>query len=323
MSRGTTSRIRRLLVVAVATMAGIEVLCRFGLGLGHPPLLVRDPHCGYRFAPSQSVRRFGNNVSYDHLSRRGEWPEGDSGKSLEIMLVGDSVLNGGTLTDDADTADAVLNSMAVLVGGKRAVFRNLSAGSWAPPQQLAYLKAYGVGNAQSLILVLSSHDALGRHTGAAPPFPSQKPWLAAEELVWRYILQQRRHLFDQPHGWEAMAADVPTEIADSPEQCAIASWCLAEICKYSANRNLPMAVVLWPTRLEAKANAWDPICESIKGVLAEYQVGWIDLLPTVRQQTDFAGLMYRDDIHPTVAGQRLLAGAVLQATLQLFAPTPH
>lgn len=322
MDRLTVDRRRRLTVVVIAAAIIAEVVCRFGLGLGDPPLVVRDPHCGYRFAPSQTVTRFGNTISYDQRSRRGRSHEVDSERTIEVLLVGDSVLNGGALTDDADTADSLLNGLGFTVDGKRAVFRNLSAGSWAPPQQLAYLKAYGVGEAQAIILVLSSHDALSRHTGPEAPFPSRKPWLAAEEFVWRYVFQQRRHLFDASQGWEASAAAIPTEIAASPNSSAISCWCLAQICDYCAERKLPLAAVLWPSRIEATANKWDPTCKSITDVLTRNQIQWIDLLPTVRDQPDFAASIYRDDIHPTIAGQRVVAGGSLRATLRLFNSRP-
>lgn len=310
-------RYGRLAIVMLTGVVGLEAFCRFGLGLGDPPLVLPDPMCGYRFAPSQSIRRFGNTVSFDDRSMRGSRTSEATGKVWQVLIIGDSVLNGGAVTDDADTADGVLNGLAVTVGDRPAVFRNLSAGSWAPPQQLAYLRAYGAGAANAVVLVLSSHDAVGKHHGETPPFPSRKPWLAAEELFFRYFLGQRRHVMDSGEGWEAKAANVPTEISMSSAPTAVSSWCLAQICDWCKERELPLAVVLWPTRSEAEADAWDPLYQAITTVLAQHNVSWVDLLPGVRQQPDFATRLYRDDIHPTDAGQRIVAGGVLRSIQRL------
>ena len=310
-------RVGRMAVVMLTGITGLEAVCRYGLGLGDPPLVVRDPLCGYRFAPSQSVQRFGNTVSYDDRSVRGNIVEPNATDPFRVLIIGDSVVNGGALTDDADTADGVLNDLGVRLGGRRLSFRSLSAGSWAPPQQLGYLRAYGTANANAIVFVLSSHDALGRHKGNVPPFPSQKPWLAAEELVLRYVLQQKQHIFDSGDGWEATAANVPTEIANAADPTAVSLWCLDQICGFCKGNQLSLTFVLWPTRKEAVAGAWDYLYDAITSVLAKNEMICIDLLADVRTQPDFANRLYRDDIHPTVAGQRVLAGGILQATMAL------
>lgn len=307
-------RVGRMAVVILTGITGLEAVCRYGLQLGDPPLVVRDPLCGYRFAPSQSVQRFGNTVSYDDRSARGNGVEPNATEAFRVLIMGDSVVNGGALTDDADTANGLLNDLGFRLGGQRLSFRSVSAGSWAPPQQLGYLRAYGTADANAIVLVLSSHDALGRHEGTVSPFPSQKPWLAAEELVLRYVLQQKQHFFDSGDGWEATAANVPNEIANAADPTAVSLWCLDQICGFCKDNQLPLTFVLWPTRKEAVAGAWDRLHDAITSVLSKNAMICIDLLADVRMQRDFANRLYRDDIHPTIAGQRVLAGGILQAT---------
>jgi hypothetical protein len=304
---------RQFAVVSLAGLLLAEAVCRYALGLGDPPLVIRDHACGYRFAPSQSVHRFGNRVSYDHRSMRGRHSAVPANNAYGVLVVGDSVLNGGSLTDDADTAGALLNDMSIQIGGRHAAFRNLSAGSWAPPQQLAYLRTYDTGPLDSVVFVLSSHDATGRHVGDSTPFPTRRPWLAAEELVFRYLFQYHHHFLDPEKGWQAAAAGVPEEIAASSDPSAVSCWCLKEICGLCRNRKLPLAVVLWPTRAEVEARTWDKLCHAITDVLAREGVAWVDLMPQIRHQADSVDRPYRDNIHPTVAGQRILAGGVMQA----------
>jgi hypothetical protein len=313
---------RRLCLRPALTIAAIllaaEITCRFGFGLGNPPLEIRDPACGYRFSPSQIVARFGNRVSYDANSARGGCADPPSGPVWKTLVIGDSVLDGGSLTDDRDTATEVLNGLSLALNGRTLRFINLSAGSWAPPQQLGYLNAYGTLGADAVVLVLSSHDALGPAKGDKLPFPTQKPWTATEEVVLRYLLGLRRHLFTSTsEGWEAAAAKVPSDIEASQDPTATSIWCLKQIVALCRQKNLPVAVVLWPTRSEVLNNRWAEPADVLLKALDAEQVPRIDLMSQIRVTPDFEATVYRDDIHPTVNGQNLVAGAVLQLTLRL------
>lgn len=302
----------------IAAAFAVEIICRLGLGLGHPPLEIRDPACGYRFRPSQSVHRFGNRITYDADSTRGGKIAPPDGKVFTTLVIGDSVLNGGALTDDEDTPTGVLNDLRFGLGGGTLRFLNLSAGSWAPPQQLGYLNAYGTLGADSVVLVMSSHDILGRAQGDNTPFPTQSPWTATEEAVMRYLLRRRQHLFTTgPGGWEAAAAGVPSDVASSQEPGAIGMWCLAEIAALCRRKNLPFAVVLWPERSEAVGNRWDDRVALLRRTLDTEKVPRIELMDAVRSTPGFPDAVYLDMIHPTVAGQRMVAGAVLSLRLRM------
>lgn len=301
------------LVTATLAFLALELFCRFALGLGDPPLMVVDPACGYRFAPSQRVWRFGNSVSFDSHSTRGTGLDRPPEARQTVLVVGDSVVNGGGLTADADTACGVLNSLAIRSDRGQLYFRNLSAGSWAPPQQLGYLKAYGTLDAGAIVLVLSSHDALSPTGGSAAPFPTLKPWLAAEELLTRYLMRRDRHFFGPDGGWEASAAEVPKAVLDDEEPTAASCWCLGQIVKLAQDRRLPLAAALWPTRTEAARATWDPAASQLRAVLSERAVPFVDLLPVVRNQEAFEAKLYRDYIHPSNEGQRILAGGILEA----------
>lgn len=66
---------RRLIVLAAAAMLGVvavaELFSRFALGLGDPPLTLRDAEIDYLFAPGV-YRRFGNLISYNIFSMRAD-----------------------------------------------------------------------------------------------------------------------------------------------------------------------------------------------------------------------------------------------------------
>lgn len=317
------NRYAALAIVAAAALLTVEVTCRIGFGLGDPPLEIADPACGYRFSPSQEVGRFGNRVTYDADSARGIGADVPIAQARKTLVIGDSVLNGGTLTDDRDTATAVLNGLGLNLNGRTLRFLNLSAGSWAPPQQLGYLNAYGTLGADTVVMVLSSHDALGLAKGTNAPFPTVKPWTATEELVLRYLMGYRRHLLTSaPAGWEAAAADVPSEIAASDDPTATSIWCLKQIVALCKQKNLPLAIALWPHRAEATAKQWDKTADVLLKTLGAEKVPYVDLMPQIIATTDFETTIYRDGIHPTTAGQRLIAGALLRLTWELDLPPP-
>lgn len=120
-------------LVALISLCIGEVFARYYLGLGDPPLVIGDVYMDYIFAPNQKCSRFGNNIFYNNVSMRNDFDivkkEGRSGK---IFIVGDSVVNGGVLTDHKDLATSILQErMKIQVC-------NVSAGSWGPGNYAAY-----------------------------------------------------------------------------------------------------------------------------------------------------------------------------------------
>ena len=75
-------------------------------------------------------------------------------------------------------------------------------------------------------------------------------------------------------------------------------------------------MVLWPTRSEARNSSWDKPAGVLFETLYAEKVPHIDLMKRIRAIPDFEAAVYRDDIHPTPTGQRLVAGAVLQLAVQ-------
>ncbi len=171
---------------------GLELFSRLVLGLGDPPLSVADPEIDYIFAPNQDCKRFGNRILYNEVSMRSDRkPEPLSDGLRRIMVVGDSVVNGGVLTTHDDLATSLLDADL-----RREGFGdcwNVSAGSWGPMNYAAYFKKYGIFGATDLVLEVNSHDlweddpkeGAGRIIGSVN-FPDKKPILACWEGFERY-----------------------------------------------------------------------------------------------------------------------------------------
>jgi len=234
------------------------------------------------------------------------------------LVVGDSVVDGLALTDDSDTVTGLLNEAAIDHAGHRLVFRSVAGGSWGTPQQLGYLKAYGMLGAHAAVLVLNSGDTITPVVRTDPVYPTRKPWTALEELVMRYFLRCRTHILDGvDRGSQSRAAEVPAEIASSADAAAAGRWCLAEILRLGRERRIPMAILLWPGREEAAHGSWGREVDAMREVAARADVPLISLMEKVREQPGFERSLYRDGIHPSEAGNRLIAGAILEIS-QIF-----
>ena len=93
-----------ILVVVLAITA--ELVLRYQFGFCNSPLYVSDPDFEYVYAPNQDVKRFGYVLRTNSFSMRNE--EVLPTDSLVILLIGDSVVNGGSLTDQDSIATTLL-----------------------------------------------------------------------------------------------------------------------------------------------------------------------------------------------------------------------
>ncbi|MES2213102.1 MAG: hypothetical protein V4490_08225, partial [Pseudomonadota bacterium] len=177
-------------LIVITAIIG-EIVARYYLGLGTPPLLVLHQRIEYMFKPNQDVYRFGNHFIVNQYGMRTEpFSTQKINSEFRIMVFGDSVLNGGNLTDHAALATTLLKDRLSEVNDKNVVVGNISAGSWGPGNWLAYAKEYGFFGADIVVLVISSHDyadnptfhALNKNT-----HPTEKPISALLEGVTRYL----------------------------------------------------------------------------------------------------------------------------------------
>lgn len=170
---------------------GVELFARHGLGLGDPPLTIRDPAIEYMFKPG-TYQRFGNTIHYNSFSMRAEetTPEKTRPDELRVLVMGDSVVNGGVLTDDSELATRLAQARLTERLGRPVWIGNVSAGSWGPGNLLAYAERFGWFDADVVVFLLSSHD-LGDIPSfppdLGPDFPLEKPLLASWEAAARYL----------------------------------------------------------------------------------------------------------------------------------------
>jgi hypothetical protein len=176
--------------IALIFLAGItEIVLRVKYGFCNAPLYISDPAFEYIYAPNQELSRFGNIIRTNNLSMRSDpvLP----GDTMVVLLIGDSVINGGSLTDQDSLASTKLEIKLSKTLKKRVRVLNIAAGSWGPDNIAGYLKKYGLFSADLICLVTSSHDSHDNMAGQSPVgidpnYPAKQYPLALIELWDRY-----------------------------------------------------------------------------------------------------------------------------------------
>ena len=172
-----------------------EFIARYGLGLGEPPISIPDEHIDYLFAPNQVCHRFGNVIRYNNKSMRCDFDIVEPCKKGGVIVIGDSVINGGALTDHEKLATTILQRKY-----KGVPFYNVSAGSWGPGNYAAYLRKYGIFGADYLVVEMNSHDiwednpelTKGAGVGVDISEPAKRPICALWEGFDRYFMPMAR-----------------------------------------------------------------------------------------------------------------------------------
>lgn len=315
--RPIKSRLRRwsirLLFLMLLLFIGGELFARFYLGLGDPPLSQFDPTMEYRFKPDQNCKRFGNHIKYNHYSMRSDdFPIHKSRPDeLRVMVIGDSIINGGSLSDQSEIATSILQQKLAEDFNRPVIVGNISAGSWGPPNELAYLKHFGLFDADVLVIVLSSHDYADVPdfkpvVGVNLAWPDHKPLLALWEGFDRYVLPKLKHQDASDEAY--MAATAPPRQADI-------DWSMQSLHDMIAMARASGAKVIVAQHLEKTEtmSALLPGHDIIKSACLKDRITPIQFGPPFETARTQGQQLYRDGIHPNAAGQRIIAVALLPA----------
>lgn len=288
----------RWLIIFAFCLLVLELSLRKFLGLGNPPLLISHPTIEYLFKPNQEVYRFGNKIIYNSYSMRNELVPDDLIK--KILVTGDSVVNGGSLTDQNDLATDILENHLNRTKNSKYFVGNISAGSWGPKNNVEYFKEYGYFGAEALIYVVSSHDlydvpeykSLDRHI-----LPQEGYSFAIQELLEKYIFKRliselKNFTSDEDENFTQHRYDTLPEIRGLINE---AKEKVRKVC-----------LILHPTKNELIADTLDDYgkLQSSIATLANISVfdGRDYLLPSY----------YRDNIHLNKSGQTALAFEILK-----------
>ena len=296
----------RIVIVAILLLVASELYCRYKLGLGDPPLMMTDPTMEYRYQPSRTYHRFGNRISINAYSMRSdEFPQQKADPhELRVMLVGDSIINGGAWTDQNDIVSEQLAQRLRERLNRPAIVGNISAASWGPPNQLAYLKQFGLFDADLVIIVLGSEDY-----GDVPTFaplgadaPQRRPLCALQDAVQRYVPQFAEYL-----GRGAKSAPPPPPPTDRDIELSLDA--LRQMIDLIRDHHVKVAIAMHKEFYEITGKA-KPGYLALQLAAEKRDVPIIDLAVPLANAIGNRQQPFRDFAHPNALGHKLMADAI-------------
>jgi lysophospholipase L1-like esterase len=313
---------RKLLPLAASAPlllgAFAEIALRLVLGLGQPPLSVPHPTIEYMFKPSQDVKPFHNRVLINSFAMRSpDFPRiKASQQELRVLVLGDSVINGGNLTDQRDLATTIAASLLSDRWKRPVIVGNVSAGSWGPGNWLAYLKEFGHLDADALIVVASSHDMYDEPAfGPLDPstHPTSAPILALWEAATRYAPRYLPTLRPQA---------LPAQETAASGMRRSSAGSLRGIAEYARKAKVPLCLLHHLTRSELEHGV-STDGKELHAAAGELELPVSDDADALRASIAAGEGPLRDHIHINAAGQKVLAwalAAVVERCLPFRAP---
>lgn len=299
----------RVIISLILTFASSEIIAKYYLGLGDPPLSVPHPRIEYMYKPNQDVYRFGNHFIINQYGMRTEPFAELKGKGeFRIMAFGDSVLNGGNLTDHRDLSTTLVKNRLTKKGYKKVVVGNISAGSWGPGNWLAYAKEYGFFNADITVLIISSHDYADNPTFEPlnkNTHPTEKPFSALSEGIERYL---PRYL---PQIGKVETDKCAAEANEREAQKGLDD--LRSFLELAKKQSKAVLVFQHFEKSEIDKHSVDNGYQRIKAVCEELSLIPISLEPYFRRSIENGANPYRDNIHPNKVGQQLITEAIIDS----------
>jgi GDSL-like Lipase/Acylhydrolase family len=323
----------KIALIILAVIAGLltvlELLLRVLLGFGNPLIYIPDAECGYLLAPNQKVRRLANRIEINEYSMRtGSLTPLPVPETLRILLLGDSVANGGWWTDRKDTISEIMARQLRLqvqnltshpqlyskVKYSDCEVLNASANSWGPRNQLAYVKQFGLFGAKVLVLLLNTDDLFASAPNAAVvgrdrAYPDHKPPLAIVDLLSRYLLP---------------TVPASSSTATAPETGDLVGYnleAIRQIQNISMSANVQFLLAMTPKRHEfgePSLRDWEVKARSRLAELVKTEkITYIDFLPIFNSVAELPNL-YRDSIHLNPQGNQLVSHTISRQIVALF-----
>lgn len=310
------------LMVILAVVVGLFVVLEIGLrslfGFGNPLIYIGDEQIGYLLAPNQRTRRFGNRIEINEHSMRGSPIKKTlSPSQLRVLLLGDSIANGGWWTDQANTISSLM--MSSLASSTNSNYQeievlNASANSWGPRNELAYLEKFSNFNAQAVILLINTDDLFATAPTSLPVgrdrnYPESKPVLALVEVWQRYIVKQKP------------ISEMKAVHNESGDRVGINLEAIGKIQALTRQTNSQFLLVMTPLLREIGEPGPRDYEIKARQRLSEFskaeQINYIDFLPIFNSTTNPQGL-FHDHIHLNLQGNKFVSEVMERSLLKVL-----
>lgn len=307
-----------ILAVVVGSLVAIELGLRSLFGFGNPLIYIRDEQIGYLLAPNQRTRRFGNRIEINEYSMRsGSCNQTPTPSTLRVLLLGDSIVNGGWWTDQGETISSLL--MTALSEKKTGNYQevevlNASANSWGPRNELAYLQKFGNFHAQVVVLLINTDDLFAIApsslvVGRDRNYPDRQPPLAIVELLQRRVFKQKP------------IPELQALHDESGDRVGINLEAIRQIQALTQQSNSQFLLAMTPLLREIG----EPGCrdyeikarQRLDDFTEKQQITYIDFLP-IFQEIPNPQALYKDHIHVNSQGNQLVSQVIERSLLQIL-----
>ena len=292
----------KLLLATLFLFVGMELILRTAFGFCDTVLFQESNNYEYIAQPNQSRHRFGRHITYNSHSMRSD--EIDP-SAIKILCFGDSVINGGVLTDRDSLATALLSVKLSSAYNKNIQFLNISAGSWGPDNCFAYLREKGDFGAKLMLLFVNSHDAYDnmafeKIVDVHQNYPSHQHLSAIYELWDRYLYPRlMRFLEEDSPSTEGLGINKKEEMKQFNPG-------FRNFIAYSKQQGIPLIVYLHAGKDELQQGSYNEQGQEIIRLLKDNNVQVMTDLNSGLEASDF-----RDGIHLNEKGQKNIVDNVL------------
>jgi hypothetical protein len=337
---------------------GLELALRWRYGLGSPPLYVADPAIGYLLAPNQTLRRSGNRIAINAFSMRSGPIDRQPGPNLRrLLILGDSIVNGGWWTDQANTLSSLLetelnqaqfkplklnlaqpnsgqpnsgqpnsgqpnssqpNSSQLNPDPPPFEVLNASANSWGPRNELAYLQRFGHFGAEAIVLIINTDDLFAAAPTSLPVGQDRAYPSRSPRLA---LLELAQRLLPNRPNPAIVAARQPEENCVELNRGAIGL-----IQAYAQDQGVPLILAMTPLKREVTDGPRDYEVYERRALSQWSQqrgLPYLDLLPMFKSlsQSPSNPSLYQDHIHLSAAGNRLVIDQLVSALRPYLTPS--
>lgn len=308
------------LAIALAVIFGLLVAIEVGLrslfGFGNPLVYISDPQIGYLLAPNQKTRRFGNHIEINEYSMRSQQiAKTPAPGTIRVLILGDSIANGGWWTDQEQTISQLL--MGALASATQDKYQqvevlNASANSWGPRNELAYLQRFGSFQSQAVVLLINTDDLFATAPTSLPVgrdrnYPERKPPLAIIELWQRYLIK------DKPH------PELQTIQKESGDRVGTNLAAISEIQTLTQQSNSQFLLVMTPLLREIGESGSRDYEITARQRLKEFtqaqEINYIDVLP-IFNATPNVEALYQDHIHLNLQGNQVVSQLIERSLIR-------
>jgi lysophospholipase L1-like esterase len=302
-----------ILLAIAALLLLLEGALRWRVGLGRPPLYISDPEIGYLLAPNQATCRFGNRIAINQYSMRSDpiSPQRPH-DALRVMLLGDSLVNGGWWTEQSATLSALMQRQLESILQKKVEVLNAAANSWGPRNQLAYLKKFGPIESQVVILLMNTDDLFATAPTDLPVgrdrnYPDRRPATALGEL-WQLMFGSDRPI----PGMDRIRQEPGDRVGNN-----LAA--LETIAILARREQAQFLIGITPLKREVDGSERRDYEKKARHRLQDWagrsRVQLIDFLEPFSTEPS---KLYRDHIHLSPKGNLLVSDRLSQATVKLL-----